>query len=85
MTHHETHLAHYFILTTGLAMLGMLFILFRFNEGLQIFVGGVGCAFYILWGIFHHALEERVTKLVVLEYVSFGLLAFLLMVLFVTV
>lgn len=83
MNHHERHFSHYLILLTGLAILGSLFVLFRFNERIQILVGAAGCLFYILWGIFHHASEERVTKLVIFEYVSFGLLAFLLMVLFV--
>ena len=85
MKRQDTHVAHYLILFGGLGLLGVFFILFRFNEVLQIFIGGLGCIFYIFWGIFHHALEERVTKLVMLEYVSFGLLAFLLMLLFVTI
>ena len=85
MSHHERHLTHYLILIAGLGLLGFLFILFRFNETIQILVGAVGCIFYFFWGIFHHALEERVTKLVVFEYTAFGLLAFILMVLFVTI
>ncbi|MBD3366139.1 hypothetical protein GF360_02220 [candidate division WWE3 bacterium] len=85
MTQHEKHIAHYSILISGLGLLGVLFILFRYNEPLQIFVGGLGCLFYILWGIFHHALEERITKLVVFEYVSFGLLGLILLILFVTI
>jgi len=85
MKSQDVHLAHYLILVSGLGFLGVFFILFRFNEVLQILTGGIGCVFYIIWGIFHHALEERVTKLIIFEYVSFGLLAFLLMLLFVTI
>ena len=85
MKRQDTHLTHYLILLSGLGLLGVFFILFRFNEGLQVLVGGLGCIFYILWGVFHHALEERITKLIIFEYVSFGLLAFLLMLLFVTI
>jgi len=85
MTKQDMHLTHYLILVSGFGLLGVFFILFRFNESLQILVGGLGCVFYILWGIFHHALEERITKLVIFEYAAFGLLAFLLMLLFVTI
>lgn len=85
MTEQDNHITHYFFLIAGLGLLGIFFILFRFNETLQIIIGGLGCLFYILWGIFHHALEDRVTKLVIFEYMSFGILAFLLMVLFVTI
>ncbi len=85
MTSQEKHLTHYLILVSGLGILGFLFMLFRFNEVLQIIVGAIGCIFYILWGIFHHALEERVTKLILFEYISFGSLAFILMVLFVII
>ncbi len=85
MKEHDSHLTHYIFLVLGLIVLGGLFVLFRYNPTLQILIGGVGTVFYIIWGILHHALEDRVTGLVVVEYVVFGTLAFLLMVLFVTV
>ncbi len=81
----ESHFTHYSLLLGGLGLLGVLFILFKHNSAIQILVGGFGCLFYIIWGIFHHAIEERVTKFIVIEYMSFGLLAFLLMVLFVII
>ncbi len=81
----ESHFKHYALLVSGMALLGAFFVLFRFNTPIQIFIGLAGCIFYIFWGIFHHALEDRVTKLVVIEYILFSLVAFLLMILFVTI
>jgi len=82
--HKDSHFYHYSFLVGGMILLGVLFVLFRYNSTIQILVGFLGCIFYAIWGIFHHALEDRVTKLIVLEYSLFSLVAFLLMVLFVT-
>jgi hypothetical protein len=81
----DSHLSHYAFLIVGMALLGVFFVLFKYNTSIQIFIGLLGCIFYTFWGIFHHALEDRVTELVVFEYVLFSLVAFLLMTLFVTI
>jgi len=81
----DSHFKHYAVLIFGMAVLGSFFVLFRYNTPFQIFIGLLGCIFYTFWGIFHHALEDRVTKLVVAEYILFSLVAFPLMILFVTI
>ncbi len=80
-----SYLTHYIILFLGMLILGLFFFLFRYNTPIQIFIGFIGCTFYAVWGILNQAMEERVTKLVVAEYVLFSLVSFLLMVLFVTI
>jgi hypothetical protein len=55
-------------------------VIFRYNRTAELFVGGFGALFYIAWGIIHHALEDRLSKEVVMEYVLFGTLAFLMLV-----
>ena len=75
----ERHFTHYMVLLIGLLLFFSLFILFRYNDSIQLVIGGLGCFFYVLWGVIHHALEHRLTRLVVIEYVLFGGLMFLLL------
>lgn len=78
-TDDERHFMHYMVLLVGLFVFFVLFFLFRYNSFLQWMVGAGGCTFYVFWGVFHHALEHRLTSFVVMEYVLFGsLMLFLL-------
>ena len=80
----EKHILSYTLLATLLFLAFGLFVHFRYQPHLQILLGLLGCVIYALWGIFHHAGEDRITPLVVFEYVFFSLISFLLIVLFVT-
>jgi len=46
---------------------------------MQIVVVTVFSLFYPLWGIVHHALEGRLKRTVILEYVLISLFVFLLL------
>jgi len=75
----DKHLLHYIFLFVGLLVFVALFILFRYHKPTQLFIGCIGVIFYVMWGILHHAVEDRLTRFVILEYLLFGGLAFLLL------
>lgn len=75
----DDHITHYMVLFVGLFVFVSLFVLFRYNGLLQFGVGVLGCVFYVAWGVLHHVLERRLTKLVLLEYVLFAFLVALLL------
>jgi len=79
MNEHEKHLIEYLVLTLGLAVFAGLFVMFRFNKPVLIYVALFGCVFYMLWGIVHHYLEGRLTELLAAEYILIGFLIFLLL------
>ncbi len=72
------HLSHYLVLVLGLCAGLISFLLFRYDSSIQMYsiVGMV--AFYILWGIIHHYLEDRVTPHIVWEYILLGCVILLL-------
>jgi len=74
----KEHLTEYIILFIALFIFLVLFIVFRFDRSAQTIISGAGSIFYILWGIIHHAIRERISRTIVWEYVLFGLLIFLL-------
>lgn len=80
----EYHLLHYLILFLGLAVFLICFRFFVFQKTYQIVIAALGSMFYAVWGVTHHAYENRLTKLVVLEYVLFGLLSFLILMVLIT-
>ena len=80
----EYHLLHYLILFLGLSVFLICFRFFVYQEDYQIVIAALGSMFYSIWGVLHHAYEGRLTKLVVLEYVLFGLLSFLILVVLIT-
>lgn len=57
----------------------ILFIVFSNNREMLKLVSGLVSCVYVLWGIIHSALEQRLTPTIVFEYVLFGVLAFLLL------
>lgn len=79
MKEDNPHIVEYLILFSGLLLCFVFFILFRFNTTVQIIISFVGSVFYVLWGIIHHAIEERLSKFVVLEYALIGLFVFSLL------
>lgn len=72
----HNHFIHYSILVGGLAVIGFLIMLFRYDPFKQAGAVLAGSIFYSSWGIIHHAIEGRLTKLIALEYVLLSLLAF---------
>lgn len=68
----EHHLTHYAILFTGLLLYGVFFYLLRFNFGFQMIATLCISVFYTAWGIVHHSVDGRLTRLIVLEYISFS-------------
>lgn len=67
----DHHITHYVVLFLGFALFFLLFVLFRYNVYFEnIFVVSVSI-FYCTWGLLHHYFENRLSRLVVLEYVSF--------------
>ena len=76
---HERHKIEYLILLTGLGIFLSLFIIYKDNRFLLKFISGFGSMFYILWGFIHHLLENRLTKLIALEYLLYGCLIFLIL------
>lgn len=79
MDNNRRHLIEYFIFIILTVVFLLLFILFRSNKELLKLVAGLLSSTYILWGIIHAALEERMTSLIVFEYALFGTLFFLIL------
>ena len=69
------------ILFIGLSTAMYLFIFFKYDPLAQGLAAALGCIFYVSWGIIHHALQERITKEIIFEYVLVGIVAFLLILL----
>jgi hypothetical protein len=78
MTEQEKHILHYSLLALGLSVLSVFFVLFRFDTRAQLIMAALGSLYYVLWGIIHHALEKRLNRLTIFEYILFGALVFLL-------
>ena len=75
----ENFLAHFAILLAGLLISAFFFVYFRFNATAQVVVTALGCIYYVGWGIIHHAVRGRLTRLIALEYVLMGSFIFLLL------
>jgi hypothetical protein len=74
----QHHILHYLILFIGLIVFSLLFFLFRYQTGTQIYIAFFGSVFYFAWGTVHHVVEGRLTKLIALEYFLISLLVFAL-------
>lgn len=67
----DHRITHYIVLFLGFALFALLFTLFRYNAYFEnIFVVSIGI-FYCTWGLLHHYFEDRLNRLVILEYLSF--------------
>ncbi len=70
-----------YILLTGLVSAAILLILFyNGNKNYQEFTIIGLSLLYIVWGIIHHARENRLQARIILEYVLFGLLGCVLVI-----
>lgn len=74
----KEHLLHYlilfFILTLGLVG----FVVFQFHPQVQLLVVGLTVGGYIVWGLIHHYIEDRLRWEVAGEYFLIGALVFTL-------
>jgi len=77
--------AQIFILFIGLSIAMSLFIFFKYDPLAQALAALVGCIYYVSWGIIHHALQERISKEIILEYLLVGTVAFFLILLALTI
>lgn len=78
MTEQERLTFEYLILGVGLLFFGIMFFAFDSSYIIKLSLGAFGALFYVSWGIIHHALEKRLNKLIILEYLFLGLSAFLI-------
>lgn len=76
MNDSEKHLVHYVILIAGLAVFLMFFIFFWYNKETQLMVSALACLYYAGWGMIHHTTEDRLTKIIALEYILMALFVF---------
>lgn len=79
MNEHEKHSMHYLVLFIGLVFLGFGLLYFKHNKETELFITVSASVFYVLWGIIHHAVENRLTRFIAFEYVLFGSLIFFLL------
>ena len=75
----DYHVWHYLVLVLGLVTFFSLLYIFSYSTPISLIISFFGSLFYVLWGIIHHALEKRVYKEIVLEYVLIGIFMFLLL------
>ena len=52
---------HLFYLFIGLASSAFFIFYFKYNETIQLVSALLGCIYYVVWGIMHHAARERVS------------------------
>jgi uncharacterized membrane protein len=76
--HEEKHVKHYLLLVVGIFVVAILFVFFKYNLEVQSILAFIGSLYYILWGIIHHIIERRITKLIALEYILVGVFVFVL-------
>jgi len=70
---------HYLVLLLGVSVLAFFFVFFKHNTPIQTLIALLGCIYYVLWGIMHHALKGRLLRIIVLEYTLVGSIIFLLL------
>ncbi len=73
------HIFEYGLLFLSTIVFLMFISLFRAEHGKQFIVTVCFVAYYILWGIIHHARDQTLHLKVVLEYILIGALAMLLL------
>jgi hypothetical protein len=79
MSEKERHIVEYSVLILVSVLVLFLFYFIRYENTFLIILSGFASAFYVIWGIVHHALESRLTKSIAFEYSLFGVLVFLLL------
>lgn len=75
----KEHLLHYLILFLILTAGLVGFVVFSFKPQLQLLIVGLTVGGYIVWGITHHYIEDRLRWEVVGEYILIGALMFVML------
>lgn len=75
----KEHIIEYAVLSVGMVSFLFLLTTYRFDKGALLIISTIGSLFYILWGILHHALRKKLTRMIIYEYILFGILVFLLL------
>ncbi len=78
MMHKNSHIFQYLTLVLGLFIFVIALVFFEYNNFYIQIVLALASLFYFCWGIMHHAIEGRLTKHIVLEYLLFSLLVFVI-------
>lgn len=68
----RTILLHNLALLIGLLLASGIFMLVRYDPTYQFYSVVAGTLYYVLWGIVHHYLLDRVSLKAVLEYILVG-------------
>jgi hypothetical protein len=74
----KRHLIEYSLIFIVSVAFLIMFVFFRANKEMLKLLSAIISFAYILWGTVHSAIEGRLNKLVVLEYILFGVLVFLI-------
>ena len=75
----DKYLVHLGILFAGAVTAAFFFNYFKYQPQAQTIVAAMGCIYYVGWGIMHHAVRNRLSRLITLEYILVGSLIFLLL------
>ena len=75
----DNYLVHLGILFVGMLIAAFFFHYFSFSTVAQIIIAALGCIYYVVWGIIHHAVRNRLNKLIALEYILVGSIIFFLL------
>jgi len=73
-------IVHFFVLIVILAAGILTFVSVRPNTTLELFVGIVTAAAYVLWGLIHHAMRKDLHQKIVVEYLLIGIIAIVLLI-----
>ena len=68
----KLHILHFGVLLAGLLIGVMYFYIYRYDRIYQFYAVVLSVAYYVLWGILHHYLEDRFDFHIILEYVLIG-------------
>ncbi|MBN1162283.1 hypothetical protein JXA34_00890 [Patescibacteria group bacterium] len=79
MSEHERHKIEYIVLASIMLLFLYLFLHFRYDRSMLKLLSGFVSVVYVFWGVIHHKLEGRYTKLILLEYFMYGTFVFLLL------
>jgi hypothetical protein len=78
MKRDEKELVEYLLLLVGLLVFFVFLIIFRYETFALKLIAMLSSLFYLVWGIVHHAANNRLTKEVFLEYMFISSMVFLL-------
>jgi hypothetical protein len=78
MSKYANELIEYIFLLMGLLVFFMLTVIFSHNTVALKIIAFSAALFYLVWGLVHHGLRERLKLGIVLEYLFLGIMVVLL-------